>query len=109
MNGMIQPIRRHVGHAAIEKAAFSLAEGQVSPVITIALGQSQQRPDQERLTQYVILKCEGRLPPMKVNPQLVEERLREIDRGRKLRNAAAKIFKKLQDEVARGQCVITTR
>ena len=35
---------------------------------------------------------------MKVNPQLVEERLRETIVDGKLRNAAAKIFKKLQDE-----------
>ena len=42
MNGMIQPIRRHVGHAAIERAAFSLAEGQVSPVLTIALGKANR-------------------------------------------------------------------
>jgi parvulin-like peptidyl-prolyl isomerase len=94
-NGLIQPIRRHVGHADIEKAAFGLAEGQVSPVITISLGQGEQ---QAGLTQYVILKCEGRLPPMKVNPQLVEERLRESIIENKLRNVAAEVFKKVQDE-----------
>jgi parvulin-like peptidyl-prolyl isomerase len=95
LNGMIQPIRRHVGHASIEKAAFALSEGQISPVIPITLGQGDQK---EALTQYVILKCEGRLPPMKVNPQLVEERLRESIVEAKLRSVAADIFKKLQDE-----------
>jgi parvulin-like peptidyl-prolyl isomerase len=94
-NGLIQPIRRFVGHAGIEKAAFGLAEGQVSPVITVALGQGEQ---QTGLTQYVILKCEGRLPPMKVKQQLVEERLRESIIENKLRNVAAEIFKKVQDE-----------
>jgi parvulin-like peptidyl-prolyl isomerase len=95
MNGMIQPIRRHVGHAAIEKAAFALQEGQVSQVITLTLGEGEKR---EALTQFVILKCEGRLPPMKVNPELVGERLRESIVEGKLRNAAAEIFKKLQNE-----------
>jgi len=95
MNGMIQPIRRHVGHASIEKAAFGLAEGQVSQVIPLKLGQGDK---QEVLTQYVILKCEGHLPPMKVNPDLVIGRLRESIVEGKLREAAAKIFKTLQDE-----------
>jgi parvulin-like peptidyl-prolyl isomerase len=93
-NGLIQPIRRHMGHAAIEKAAFALAEGQVSPVITVSLGKDEQ----QTLTQYVILKCEGRLPPMKVNPQLVEDRVRESIVEAKLRGVAAEIFKKVQDE-----------
>jgi parvulin-like peptidyl-prolyl isomerase len=94
-NGLIHPIRRHVGHADIEKAAFALAEGQVSPVITVTLGQGD---GQAGLTQYVILKCEGRLPPTKVNPQLVEERLKESIIETKLRNVAAEIFKQVQDE-----------
>jgi parvulin-like peptidyl-prolyl isomerase len=94
-NGLIHPIRRHVGHADIERAAFSLAEGQVSPVITIALGQGE---GETGLTQYIILKCEGRLPPMKVDPQLIEARLRESIVETKLRNVAAEIFKKVQDD-----------
>jgi parvulin-like peptidyl-prolyl isomerase len=94
-NGLIQPIRRHVGHAEIEKAAFALADGQVSPVITVSIGQGD---GQTGLTQYVILKCEGRLPPMKVNPQLVEDRLRESIIETKLRSVAAEIFKRVQDE-----------
>ena len=106
MNGMIQPIRRHVGHAAIERAAFSLAEGQVSPVLTIALGQSQPNgQNQEGLTQYVILKCEGHLPPMKVNPQLVEERLRESIVGWKATERGSEDFQEAAGRVAGGECV----
>ena len=94
-NGMIQPIRRHVGNAAIEKAAFAPADGQVSPIIPLKLGQAD---NQQALTQYVILKSEGRLPPMKVNPDKVVGLLRESIVEGKLRKAAADIFKELQDK-----------
>ncbi|MEX2141188.1 MAG: peptidylprolyl isomerase [Pirellulales bacterium] len=94
-NGMIQPIRRNVGHAAIEKAAFALSAGQISRIIPLKLGANDQ---QGALTQYVILKCEDHLPPAKVNGKLVEERLRESIVEAKLRNAATEIFKQLQSE-----------
>jgi parvulin-like peptidyl-prolyl isomerase len=96
-NGLIQPIRRNVGHAAIEKAAFALSEGQVSRIIPLKIGSNDQPG---ALTQYVILKCEGQLPPAKVNAsslKIIEGRLRESIVEAKLRNAAAEIFKQLQD------------
>jgi parvulin-like peptidyl-prolyl isomerase len=34
--GLIPPVRRHVGEPAVEKAVFSLTEGQVSPVVEVA-------------------------------------------------------------------------
>jgi parvulin-like peptidyl-prolyl isomerase len=94
MNGMIQPIRRHVGHPALEKAAFALREGQVSPIIPLQLGSDAQPGS---MTQYVIVKCEGYLPPAKVNAKKVEEQLRDSIVDAKLRKAAADIFKQLQD------------
>jgi parvulin-like peptidyl-prolyl isomerase len=98
LNGLIQPIRRNVGHPSIEKAAFALAAGQVSPVIPVKLGSADQPG---ALTQYVILKCEDHLPAAKINPgsmKVIEEQLRESIVEAKLRNAAANIFRQLQDQ-----------
>lgn len=95
MNGLIQPIRRYVGSPEIEKAAFQLQEGQVSPVITLKVSAGNE---ETAARQYVILKCEGRLPAMNVNRQLVDERLRDSIVDRKLRTAAAEIFERLQNE-----------
>jgi parvulin-like peptidyl-prolyl isomerase len=99
MNGIIQPIRRFVGTPEIEKAAFSLREGEVSPVIPLTLGGGDQQ-----LTQYVIIKCEGRMPEMKVNREQAEGRLTELIVEKKLRTAAAEIFEQLQER-AKGQIV----
>ena len=46
VNGMVNPIRRHLGHKEIEDVAFAMQPGQISPIISVA-------------DQYVILKCEG--------------------------------------------------
>ncbi len=93
MNGLVQPIRRFMGHIEIEKAAFALHDGDVSPIVAVAFqaGAKDAAP-----TQYVILKCEGRMEPMAVNRALVEERLKESIVERKLRTAAAEIFEELQ-------------
>jgi parvulin-like peptidyl-prolyl isomerase len=45
VHGVIPPIRKHVGDANIEQIAYSLKEGEVSPVIQVG-------------NQYLILKCE---------------------------------------------------
>ena len=45
MHGLIPPIRKHVGDENLERIAFGLKEGEISPVIQVA-------------NQYVILKCE---------------------------------------------------
>ena len=85
--GLIPPIRRHAGDPALEKVAFGLKEGEISPVLHIA-------------NQYVILRCEGHLPETYIPPEhkksvvhSVEERIR----SRKLRAAAADTFRQLQD------------
>ncbi len=49
VKGLIQPIRKHLGNAQIEQAAFGLKDGEVSPVISIG-------------NQYVILFREAMLP-----------------------------------------------
>ena len=83
-NGWVQPIRLHSGDAAFDKAAFTLQEGGISEIVQVA-------------DQFIVIKCEGHLPPSgatldEVRPQLAEE-LRE----RKSRQASSEVFKKLQD------------
>ena len=86
--GQIPPIRKHVGEPEVERAAFSLAEGQISPIIFVA-------------NQYLILKCEKHLPEQYVSStqmNQIEVRLREQISDNKLRAAAASLFQKLQAE-----------
>jgi parvulin-like peptidyl-prolyl isomerase len=92
--GMIPPIRRHVGDPEIERVAFALNPGEISQVVHAA-------------NQYFVFKCERHVPPTRVDPTHVRaETVRIRDRiiDGKLRQAAAEIFKKLQDE-AKDQIV----
>ena len=81
-NGLIQPIRRHVGNPKIEQVAFNLKPGEVSNIIPVG-------------SQFVILKCEEILPE-RAPPKNVEETLTEQIRESKLREVASDVFKKLQ-------------
>ncbi len=86
VRGQIPPIRKHVEDPALEKAAFGLAEGQVSGVIAMA-------------GQFIVLKCEKRLQPVYVAKQFqTDARRRLADRVRfqKMRSAAASFFQQLQ-------------
>jgi hypothetical protein len=51
--GAMPPIRKHLGDAGMEQAAFALRPGEISPVIAVG-------PDQKQ--QFVILKCEKQVP-----------------------------------------------
>ncbi len=83
IGGLIQPIRRHLGEPAIERAAFQLEPGQVSAVIPVN-------------NQFAILKCEGKVPPRGVTLESVQEELSERIKEEKLRQVAADLFGKLQ-------------
>ncbi len=86
--GLIPPIRKHMGSPELEAVAFALPEGEISPVIEVA-------------NQFIILKCERKIPETFVAaPQLkeVEAGLRETIRDQKLRVAASDLFKRLQTE-----------
>ena len=83
VGGLIQPIRRHVGDPGIEKAAYSLQPGEISQIIQVA-------------NQFVILKCEGRIPPRKLNPQEVREQIVDRIKDEKLRVESHKLFESLQ-------------
>ena len=82
-NGLIQPIRKHVGMKEIETVAFAMNEGDVSPVIKVA-------------DQYVILKCEGHLPPANMPLEKVKPHILQMLRDSKLRTVASAIFDQLQ-------------
>ena len=90
VDGIIQPIRKHVGHKEIEEVAFRMKKGEISPVIQVG-------------DQYAILKCEGQLPSQRVTfeqakmgmietihnsktHQLTNEILRQLQKGADVKN-----------------------
>ncbi len=83
VGGLIQPIRHHVGDATIEREAFGLQRGQISSVLRVA-------------GQFVILKCENRIPPRSVNPAEAEPQIVEKIKDEKLREVANTLFAQLQ-------------
>ncbi len=70
--GLIQPIRMHGSYEGIEKAAFNMADGEISEVIPAG-------------GQYVILKRESLIPARDYKLEQVSAQLEEIIRERKLR------------------------
>jgi parvulin-like peptidyl-prolyl isomerase len=89
--GWIQPIRRHGSFPEIEKVAFSLADGEISPVIHVA-------------DQFVILKREGRIPPRDVKLETVASKLEELIRDRKMRSASQEMFLALSKNARVEKC-----
>jgi parvulin-like peptidyl-prolyl isomerase len=88
IKGVIQPILRHGADKVIEKAAFSMKDGEVSQVLEVPVDKS---------IQYVILRKDGEIAPRKAKlDELLSKKLEEIVRARKLTNAAAEKFKELQ-------------
>jgi parvulin-like peptidyl-prolyl isomerase len=83
VGGLIQPIRRHVGDPQFEAAAFRLRPGEVSPVLEVG-------------GQYVILKCDERIPARHVPMAEVQDRIVERIKEDKLREAAHALFATLQ-------------
>jgi parvulin-like peptidyl-prolyl isomerase len=84
IGGLIQPIRRHVGDPTIERAVFSLQQGQISPVIPVG-------------EQFAILKCEGQVPARNVPLESVREELSEQIREDKVRDVANARLREMQD------------
>ena len=88
VHGLIPPIRKNMGDENIERVAFGLPEGQVSPVIQVA-------------NQYVILKCEKHLPETYIAERFrqdAEDRIRDRVQDQRLRGAAAALFQQLQQD-----------
>lgn len=80
--GVIPPIRHHLGDANLERIAFGLKPGQISPVIQVA-------------DKYYILKCEEQREGRVLSPEqmaVYETKLRERIKETKLRGVAANFF-----------------
>jgi len=91
--GLVPPIRKHLGDADLERAAFALKPGQVSQVIEVGrdLGPANR--------QYVILKCEEQIAARPLGGDALKEarnNLSERVRDQKLRTASSDIFSSLQ-------------
>jgi parvulin-like peptidyl-prolyl isomerase len=82
-NGWVQPIRRHTGVAEFEAAAFALSEGQISPVVQVA-------------DQFIVIKCEGRLPAAGVSLADVRDEITSVIREQKSREVSGEVFRGLQ-------------
>ena len=84
--GLIPHIRRHVGEPKVEAAAFALQPGEISEIVSVA-------------NQFLIFKCEKRLPATPISPayrKIANEQLKERIIDRNLRDASSTIFQKLQ-------------
>ena len=84
--GLIPHIRRHVGEPNVEAAAFALQPGEISEIVSVA-------------NQFLIFKCEKRLPATPISPayrKIANEQLKERIIDRNLRDASTTIFQKLQ-------------
>lgn len=83
MNGLVQPIRKHVGDKGLEQAAFALKEGEISPIMKLG-------------PQWAFLKCEQHFPPRQVEFEAVRPILADAIRDTKLRGVASDLFRDLQ-------------
>lgn len=85
VGGVIPPIHKHVGYEVIEKTAFSLADGQVSPAIAVG-------------NQYIILMREKLIPARQEKYEDVQLRLYQAISDAKLRQVADEVFHDLQKQ-----------
>ncbi len=84
LGGMVPPIPKYSTNDAVEKEAFKLKEGQVSPLIQIA---------ENRL---VILKCEGRTEPVVTDIEEVRDTLYDELKEAKTQQSIAKVFEDIK-------------
>lgn len=84
IGGLIQPIRRHVGDAAIEREVFALEPGKISSIIPVG-------------AQFAILKCEEHLPARNVPMESVRDELVEKINDQKLREVASTTLEEMQN------------
>lgn len=82
-NGCIPQIHKNAGHKEIEQVAFSMKDGEISPVIQVA-------------GQCVILKREEGIPARNVDREKVTPRLEKMIEERKLHVVAHDVFRELQ-------------
>jgi parvulin-like peptidyl-prolyl isomerase len=82
-NGWVQPIRLHSGDPTFDSAAFSLEPGDISEVVQVA-------------DQFILIKCEGRLPAAEVPLSDARGELAAEIRDRKSRQVSSQVFRSLQ-------------
>ena len=82
--GLIQPIRMHGTYEELEKVAFEMKDGEISPVVHAA-------------GQYIILKREGLIEARNIPFEHVAAKLEEMIRQSKLRKVATEVFRELQE------------
>nr|WP_236621249.1 peptidylprolyl isomerase [Rhodopirellula sallentina] len=88
VGGLIPPIRRYMGDSRLEETAFSLADGDVSPVIQIG-------------DQWIFLQAVRRMPASHPSPQAlpaINEQIKDRIRDEKMKDAAAELFTQLQKQ-----------
>ena len=90
--GIIPPVRRHVGDPEIERVVFALKEGEISPVV-------------EAARQFFIFQCERHLPATPPGGDYIhvaQARIKDRLIDGKMRQAAAELFKQLQEQAKGG-------
>ena len=88
IGGLIPPIRRNMGDDAIEQAAFSLGDGEVSGVLPVG-------------DQWIVLQSVRRIAAHQPSPQAlpaIRQQITDRIRDEKVKTAAAELFAKLQTE-----------
>lgn len=88
VGGLIPPIRRYSGDTRLEEAAFTLQNGQVSPVLQLG-------------DQWIVLQAVRRIPASTPSPQAlpaIKEQINDRIRDQKVRVAAGELFARLQEE-----------
>ena len=82
--GLIQPIHMHGSYEGVEKAAFNMADGEISQVIPAG-------------GEYIILKRESLIPARDCKLEEVTGQLEEVIREGKMRKVANGVFQQLRD------------
>ena len=85
LRGEVPPIRRFGGQPQLEDVAYELKPGELSGIVQMG-------------DKFVILKCEGRTQPVEVNPQEVNEILRQDIFEKKLRLAMGEKFDEIRNK-----------
>ncbi len=93
VKGVINPIRRHGSYEEIEKAAFTMDDGEISPVIHVG-------------GQYVMIKREKLIEAQRVKlTSTLADGLKKIIRERKMRDIAQTLFQKLQEAAVKQKAI----
>ena len=88
VGGLIPPIRRFTGDAELEKAAFALADNEISAVLPLG-------------DQWIILQAVRRIEAATPSPQampVIREQISDRIRDQKMRGAATQLFARLQQD-----------